>query len=171
MIPVSRLARFLVAVVVLFAAVIVALVPPDARVAILRIGVLVVGTTIAALYLRRSAPVTRSTPERFEAELDSAVGTPPGVPGIRAVEMAVRLSTASAQDFEVRLKPMLRDLAGWRLLGNRGVDLDAKPEAARRILGEPLARLVDVAAAPAPFGARGVPLNEIDAGLDQLEQI
>jgi hypothetical protein len=170
-IPASRLARFLLAVVVVVAVVLVTIVPPDARIAIVRIAVLVVGTIVAALCLRRSGPVTRSTPERFETELHRSVETPPGVPGLRTVEMAVRLSTASAQDFEVRLKPMLRDLAGWRLLGNRGVDIDAKPEAARRILGKPLGRLVDVAATPAPFGARGVPLIDIDAALDQLEQI
>jgi hypothetical protein len=99
------------------------------------------------------------------------VETPPGIPGIRAVEMAVRLSTASAQDFEVRMKPMLRDLAGWRLLGNRGVDIDTKPEAARRILGEPLGRLVDATAEPPPFGARGPSLPDLDAALDQLERI
>jgi hypothetical protein len=167
----SRLARFLVAVVALIAMLIIVLAPPDARVAILRIGLLLGGTTVAAVYLRRSGSVTRSTPERFEAELQQTLDTPPGVPGIRAVEMAVRLSTASAQDFEVRLKPMLRELAGWRLLGNRGVDMDGKPDAARRMLGEPLGRLVDVTAGAPPFGARGVSLTDLDAGLDQLERI
>jgi hypothetical protein len=169
--PVSRLARVLVVVVGLFALLIVALVPPDARVTMIRIAVLVVGIMIAALYLRRSGPVTRSTPERFEDELRRAVEEPPLVPGVRAAEMAVRLSTASGQDFDVRMKPMLRDLAAWRLLGNRGVDIDARPEAAGKLLGEPLARLIDNAAEPPPFGAPGVALTDINAALDQLERI
>ena len=169
--PVSRVARVLVVAVGLFALPIVALVPPEARVTIIRIAVLVVGIAIAALYLRRSGPATRSTPERFEEELRRPVEEPPLVPGIRAVEMAVRLSTASGQDFEVRMKPMLRDLAAWRLLGNRGVDIDARPEAAGKLLGEPLARLIDNRAEPPPFGAPGIPLADLEAGLDQLERI
>ena len=169
--PVSRLARVLVGAVAVFALLIVALVPPEARVTILRTAVLVVGITIAALYLRRSGPVTRSTPERFELELRRTVEAAPPVPGIRAVEMSVRLSSASRQDYDVRLKPILREIAAWRLQGNRGVDIDAKPEAARRLLGEPLARLIDIAAEPPPFGAPGVPLADLDAGIDQLERI
>jgi hypothetical protein len=152
-------------------AVLVAVLPPDARVALTRIAVFGAGITAAALYLRRSQPATRSTPERFELELHRPTATRPVVPGLRAVEMTLRLSTANAIDFDVRLRPLLRDLARWRLQRNRGVDMDRKPEVARRILGEPLATFVEGAGAPPPFGSPGVPLADIDAGLDQLEQI
>jgi len=168
--PGSRRTRALLGASVLIGALLLAI-PSDTRAGVIRALVLVIGIAVVALYLRRSGPATASTAEQFEAELRRSTETPPSVPGIRAVEMAVRLSTASAQDFDVRLRPLLRDLACWRLLGHRGVDMDAKPDAARRILGEPLAGLVDNAAAPKPFGAPGVSLAILDAGLDQLEQI
>jgi hypothetical protein len=154
-------------VLVLLAAVL----PPDARVVMARIVVVSVGLTLATLNLRRTRSATSSTAERFELELRRPPETPPPVAGLRAVEVTVRLATASALDFDVRLRPLLRDLARWRLLTNRGVDLDSKPEAARRVLGEPLASLVEGPGEPPAFGAPGVPLAEIDAALDQLEQI
>jgi hypothetical protein len=148
-----------------------AVLPPDARVALARIAVVGAGIGIAAMYLQRSGSVTLSTPERFELELRRPAETQPVVPGLRAVEMAVRLSTANATDFDVRLRSMLRDVARWRLLTNRGLDMDGNPEAARRILGPRLASLLEGPAEPPPFGSPGVPLADIDAALDQLEQI
>lgn len=169
--PASRAGRALLVVLVSIAVLLAVLVPPEARAAFGRMAILVVGIAIATLYLRRSGPVTTSTPERFEAELQRSTESQPVVPGVLAVEMAVRLATANALDFEVRLKPILRDLARWRLLGNRGVDMDARPEAARRLLGEPLARLIEDAPTPPSFEAPGVPLADIEAGLEQLERI
>lgn len=169
--PRSWRVRALLGVLIVVVALLLAVVPAEMRNGVVRVAVPVIGIAVAALYLRRSGPATASKPERFEAELRRTSEPPPGVPGIRAVEMAVRLSTANAQDFDVRLRPMLRDLARWRLLGNRGVDMDVKPDAARRILGEPLAALIDDAAAPPRFGAPGVPLATLEAALDQLEQI
>lgn len=158
-------------VVTVAAVLLAAVLPPDARLALTRIAVVGAGIIAATLYLRRSRAATMSTPERFELELRRPAETPPAVPGLRAVEMTLRLSTANAVDFDVRLRPMLRDLARWRLQVSRGVDMDRKPEAARRILGEPLATLVEGDDEPPPFGSPGVPLADIDAGLDQLEQI
>ncbi len=163
LVPVAGLA----VVVGLFAAVL----PPDARLALTRIVVVGAGLIIAIVYLRRSGSATLSTPERFELELRQPTETPPPVPGLRAVEMAVRLSTANAFDFDIRLRPMLRAMARWRLLTNRGVDMDAKPDAARRILGEPLAGLIEAPAQPPAFDSPGVRLADIDAALTQLEQI
>lgn len=169
--PRSRKAPVLLAVLVVTAILLAAVLPPDARIAMARIVVVGVGIAIAIAYLRQSRSVTSSTPERFELELRRPAETQQAIAGVRAVEMAVRLSAASALDFDVRLRPMLRDLARWRLLTNRGVDMDQKPDAARRILGEPLASLIERPEAPPPFGSPGVPLADIDAGLDQLEQI
>lgn len=153
-------------------AVVIALVlPPDARVALTRIVVVGAGMIVGIVYLHRSGSATLSTPERFELELRQPTETPPPVPGLRAVEMAVRLSTANAFDFDVRLRPMLRDMARWRLLTNRAVDMDAKPDAARRILGERLAGMIAGPAQPPPFGSPGLRLADIDAAITQLEQI
>ncbi|MEO8272971.1 MAG: hypothetical protein ABI620_02745 [Chloroflexota bacterium] len=167
----SRKAIVLVGALAVVLALVATALPPDLRGAMARTVVVGAGIAAAAIYLRRSGPATLSTPERFELELRRAAEPRPAVAGLRAVEMAVRLSTASAVDFDVRLRPMLRDLARWRLLTGRGVDMDRNAEAARRIMGQPLASLVDGAGAPTTFGAPGVPLSELNAGLDQLEQI
>lgn len=159
------------AVLALAALAVILVLPPDARLGATRIGVFIVGITIAALYLRRSGSVTASTPERFEVELRQSTEAPPTVGSLRAVEMTVRLSTANATDFDVRLRPLLRDLARWRLMTNRGVDMDRSQDTARRVLGEPLASLIDDPAETVPFRSPGVPLARLDAALDQLEQI
>ncbi len=159
------------AVLAMVAVTLAIVLPPDARVPLTRIVVVGAGMIVAIVYLRRSGSATRSTPERFEMGLREPTELPPPVPGLRAVEMAVRLSTANAFDFDVRLRPMLREMARWRLLTNRGVDMDGKSEAARRILGEPLASLIEAPAQPPPFGSPGLPLAEIDAAITQLEQI
>ncbi len=171
MIKVSRRVFAVAAGVATAAGVVALALPPDARIALTRIAVVAAGIVMAIVYLRRSGSATQSTTERFELELRRPTETPPPVPGLRAVEMAVRLSTANAFDFNVRLRPMLRDMARWRLLTNRGVDLDAKPEAARRLLGERLTNLIEGPVQPPPFGSPGVPLADIDAALTQLEQI
>lgn len=170
MIHPSRPALVLVAVVVLGLTLIGTALPPDGRAALVRTVVVIGGITLAALYLRRTRFATLSTPERFEQELRRATEARPIVASLRTAEMTVRLSTASALDFDVRLRPLLRDLARWRLLTNRGLDMDAKPDVARRVMGEPLASLVGDGEAPA-FGAPGISLADIDAGLGQLEQI
>lgn len=167
----SRPEIVLVAALAVILALLAAALPPDGRAALARIVVVGAGITLAVIYLRRSNPGTTSTPERFELELRRPPETRPVVAGLRAVEMAVRLSTGSARDFDVRLRPMLRDLVRWRLLTHRGVDMDGRREAARRILGEPLASLVEGADAPPMVGAPGVPLAALNAGIDQLEQI
>jgi hypothetical protein len=169
-IHVSRPAIVLVAVVLGALALLGAALPPDGRAALVRTVVVVGGITLAALYLRRTRFATLSTPERFELELRRPVETPPVVTSLRAAEMMVRLSTASALDFDVRLRPVLRDLTRWRLLTNRGVDMDLKPDLARQAMGEALTSLVEDVEPPA-LGAPGVSLAAIDAGLDQLEQI
>lgn len=171
MIHLSRRALVLLSALAVGLVLVGAVLPPDGRAALVRAVVVGGGITLAALYLRRTRSVTLSTPERFELELAQPQETRPTVASLRAVEMTVRLSTASALDFDVRLRPLLRDLARWRLLTNRGVDMDRNPEAARRILGEPLASLVGGDGEPPVFGAPGISLAEIDAGLDQLEQI
>ncbi|MBI2782249.1 MAG: hypothetical protein HYX55_10715 [Chloroflexi bacterium] len=171
MIAVPRRSLVVIAMLASITIVLAVVLPPDARVALARIAIVGAGIGISTLYLRRSGAATGSTPERFELELRSPAETQPAIPGLRAVEAAVRLSTANATDFDVRLRPMLRELARWRLLTNRGLDMDGNPVAARRILGPSLASLLEGTAEPPPFGSPGIPLAAIDAALDQLEQI
>ncbi|GEM_PF-4035225 len=149
----------------------IATLPPDTRSAASRLAVLVIAIVAAWLVLRRAAAVTASSPERFEDVLRKPPSLGFEIPGLRAVETDVRMSTANAFGVEMRLKPVLRDLARWRLQRDHGVDLDRQPDAARHLLGEPLWRLVAPADAFPDFRAAGVPLADVQAGIDRLERI
>lgn len=153
-----------------FAVAAIAFAPPDAQPGATRLAILALGIVAAWPLARRSAAVTRSTPERFETELRQPAAVATEIASLRAVDNTVRLGSASAFGLELRLKPLLRELARWRLLQNRGVDLDASPEAARRIMGEPLWRLTQ-AGHLERYGAPGVPIAELQTSVDQLERI
>lgn len=153
------------------AALVVLLAPESARETALRLAIVALGIVAAWLVLGRSAAVTATSPERFGSELVEPVTIPSEIAGLRDVETNLRLATASSFGLEVRLKPMLRDLARWRLERNRGVDIDTAPDAARRILGEPLWNLMQASDDVPGSGAPGVPLSEVRVALDRLEQV
>jgi hypothetical protein len=149
----------------------VAALPPDARSAWSRLAILVIGLLVAWRVLRRAVMVTASSPERFEDALRTPPSTAFEIAGLRAIETDVRMSTANAFGVEMRLKPALRDLARWRLQRDHGVDLDRQPDVARRVLGEPLWRLVAPADAFPEFRAPGVPLQDVQAAVERLERV
>lgn len=149
----------------------ISLVPPDSRDLLTRLMVLAVGVVATWVVLRISAPATRSTPERLDRELLQPAPVPTELASLRAVDTTVRMATASAFGVEFRLKPLLRELAGWRLLRSTGIDLDSAPDLAARTLGDPLWRLVQTPEAPERYDAPGISLEALQAGLDRLEQI
>jgi hypothetical protein len=159
------------AVAVALAAIVLALAPGDARPWLTRVAILALGLAAARWLFRRLGSVTTSTPERFEAELARPAAVPPDLPGLKAVDHTVRMAMGSSFGVEFMLKPLLRDLARWRLLRLRGIDMDATPELARRTVGERLWSVVQPAEPRPTFGARGVALDEIRAHVDELERI
>ena len=52
------------------------------------------------------------------------------------MEREVALGLATAFDLHYRLRPRLRRIATELLAARRGIDLDANPDAARRVLGD-----------------------------------
>lgn len=168
--PLRRAAIVVVALAIV-AGLMIAFAPPDSRASITRLAVLVVGIAMAAWLLWRSAAVTRSTPERFEAELRQPVVSPSEIPSLRAIHNTLALATASAFGTERRLKPLLRELAAWRLLSRRGIDMIATPEKARNTIGEALWHSIQAADDPIEYGAPGITLAAVQASLDQLERI
>ena len=52
------------------------------------------------------------------------------------MEREVALGLSTAFDLHYRLRPSLRGIATELLAARRGIDLDASPEAARRLLGD-----------------------------------
>lgn len=171
--PAPRIGRtpILFAALVVVAALAIVLAPGDAQPFAARVAILALGIVAAWKVLGRSAAVTASSPEQFERDLRQPLVPATEIAGLRSIETDLRMSTASAFGLEFRLKPMLRDLATWRLARNHGVDLAAAPEAARHILGEPLWDLIRPADTFPEFRSAGAPIEDVQAGLDRLERI
>ena len=88
------------------------------------------------------------------------------------LEREVTLARGSAFYLHVRLCPVLREIAAERLRERRGVDLAARPEAARAALAEPLWELVRPdRAAPDDRDAPGLALARLRETVDALERI
>ena len=149
----------------------IAFAPPEQQATLARVGILALGIVAAWWALGRSSAVTAPTPEQFEVELAQPARPSFEILGLRAVETDLRMAIANAYGRELRLKPILRELAGWRLARNHGVDIDRSPEAAQRILGEPLWALVRPAESFPDFRAAGVALADVQAAIDRLERI
>jgi hypothetical protein len=153
------------------AAAVIAFAPADDQASATRLVILVLGIVAAWWALGRSAAVTASSPERFEVELRQAPSPPFVIAGLRSVETALQMSVASAFGLEFWLKPLLRELATWRLARNHGVDLAVAPEAARGILGDELWQLIRAAENRPAFRAPGPTLAQVRAALDRLERL
>jgi hypothetical protein len=143
---------------------------PEFQVPMTRSVLFVAGTIAVVLVFRRTAAMTASGPERFDAELSRSPAQPPEVDAFRTIEFSLRMATVHPLGVEW-LRPTLRDLAAWKLLSRRGVNMARDPEAARRMLGEPLSRLVEPATASGGPGITRVTLSELNAGLDALDQL
>ena len=160
-----------VAVVVVLAALAIALAPPDLRPRVTRFAILAIGLLPAWWLVRRSLSLTRATPERFEADVRQPVAIAADIPGLRAVDHTLRMALGSSFGVEFMLKPLLRELASWRLLRNRGIDIKATPELARELVGQPLWSLIEPGEPVRDYGARGISLVDVRTSLEQLERI
>ena len=145
--------------------------PPDVRDTAARAAFVVAGIAASWLLLRRAAPATRSAPELFDLELTRPSPDRSELSGLRALDTAVRMAAANAFGVEVMLKPRLREIAGWRLMREHGVDIERTPETARRLLGEPLWRLTEPTPVRPDISAPGVPLAELRAAIADLERV
>jgi hypothetical protein len=160
-----------VAVVVTLAALAIALAPSDLRPAVSRLAILAIGILPAWWLVRRFLVATRSTPERFESELRPPVAIAVDIPGLRSVDHTMRMALGSSFGVEFMLRPRLRELASWRLLRNRGIDLEATPELARQLVDEPLWSLIQAGEPVRNYSAPGISLADIRTSLEQLERI
>lgn len=153
------------------AALAISLAAAEQRAALSRVVILAIGVIPAAWLLRRFAPLIRSTPERFEADLRQPFAASADIAGLRALDNTLRLALGSSFGVEFLLKPLLRELAGWRLMRNRGIDLAATPDLAQQAVGEPLRSLIGPGEPRRDYSAPGMSLLEIQAGIEELERI
>jgi hypothetical protein len=84
----------------------------------------------------------------------------------------VQLSVASALHLHVRLRPILREIAGHRLWSRYGVDLDRDPARARELMGAEVWELVRPERPPPNDGlASGLPLSDLRLAVEEIERI
>jgi hypothetical protein len=133
---------------------------------------------LGALGLVAAGRATRdSTPDVHSStladELDDPLDALPERPAeLARLEREVYLSLGSSFYLHHRLRPMLRDVAGHRLLIRHGVDLDTRPEAAAAIVGDNAwAWLRPDRPEPRDRWAPGPKLGELTQLVDAIERI
>lgn len=152
-------------------AIAISVAPPEARESSVRSALVVAGVAGCWWVLRRSGALTRSTPERFEAELRRPPFEHRELSQLRKLDTAIRMAASNAFGVEFMLKPLVRELAGWRLRRSRGLDLGTNASLDRELLGERLWRLTDAAVVRPDNDAPGVSLIEIQAAITDLERL
>jgi hypothetical protein len=147
---------------------------PGQRHLALDVYILVLGALglVAAVRATRAASPDVHEPA-LAAELEDPLDVAPERPReLERLEREVYLSLGSSFYLHHRLRPVLREIASHRLLRKHGIDLDARPDAARKLLGE---RAWDWLRAdriePRDRWSPGPPLAELRDVVDALERI
>jgi hypothetical protein len=120
--------------------------------------------------VRLAYPVPKSS--AFDVGLRRGSRSQRSLAELEQLQREVILATSTAFDVHLRLRPRLRRIATYLLASRRGVDLDAKPDVARKLLGERTWELVRPdRASPtdrhAP-GLRRAELHEVVGALERL---
>jgi hypothetical protein len=119
----------------------------------------------AARALLHALPLAR---HRRERHADEPTTDPAD---LARIGRAVASGTASAGDLHLRLRPILRDIAidGLR---RHGVELDADPARAQQLLAPATWEIVRPGRpAPSDAFARGLPADQLDVVIDDLEAL
>lgn len=127
------------------------------------------GVTLALQSVLRKRPSRSSA---FEAALEPHT---PGRARLRSLEQTEHdciQGLANPVDLHRRLRPRLREIAVQRLSARHGIDLDARPETARAVLGEEVWELVRPER-PLPDELTGARLDAeaLDRVLTRLEAV
>ena len=150
---------------------VVLIVLPGERSRALDIYILYLGALALLAFARGTAAAGDG--EAADHGIAEAAAPPPArLPELARVEREVVLSTGSEFDQQLRVKPLLRDVAAHRLWTRRGVDLDENPERARELLGPEVWELVK----PGPPEAdrrywRGLDIAGLGRIVDQIEAL
>ena len=155
------------------AAVIAAAFRPDDRLLVLDAYLLFAGALALIVLVRLTgAALPAAGRSRFERAL-AAPPRPRSRPeALTGLERRVLLATETAFEVHYRLRPLLRDLAAYRLSARRGIDLEADPDAARAALGPEAWELIRPdRPAPADRLGPGMRLADLRAAVHSLERI
>ena len=133
----------------------------------LRAWLVALGALAASSLVRGAlAPYGRLTVDRIH--FGSPKPPPAARPaGLEEVERAVDFATWNPADLRRRLRPLLREVAAYRLQAGQGIDLERNPQAAEAVLGATAWSLI-----AAPTGIETpAGLAAISQTVDRLESI
>ena len=153
------------------ALIVIVVAPPESETVATRVAAVVLALLAGWRFLGRAIARTRSSTETFEEVLLKPTKPMFEIPALRAAETDIRMASAHAFGVETRLKPVLRQLASWRLRRNHGVDLDRQPKAARRLMGDGLWALTQPTIVGPELRGPGVPMATLEAAVQRLEQL
>lgn len=94
---------------------------------------------------------------------------PPPIAELERIDRLVVLGAANEFDLHYRLRPLLRQLAGDRLYGHYGVELDGDPNRARQLLGDGLWELVSADREVGRRTGPGLPPAQLAEHVERLE--
>jgi len=137
----------------------------------LAIWVVLVAAMVLLLLVQQSRD-RRGTRTRFEAVLRCPRASTPQPVELLRVERELELGIAGAAHAHRRLLPMLREAAAARLASRHGVELERRPDAAQKLLGDDVWELLRPdRPEPADRFDPGVPRERVAAAIERLESL
>lgn len=150
---------------------VILIVLPGERTRALDVYVLYLGA-LALLALARATAAAGGGDAVDFAGREAGAAPPSRLPELARVEREVVLSTGSEFDQQLRVRPLLRDVAAHRLWTRRGVDLEENPERARELLGPDVWELIKSGPPDADRRYwRGLDLAGLGGIVDQIEAL
>jgi len=140
---------------------------PGDRSKVLDVYLLYLGAVLLLVLARLTAPEKgRTTIPPKKEKTDTRL------PELVRIEREVVLATGSGFDRQMRVGPLMRDIARYKLWTRRGIDLQEQPERARELLGDELWGLLR-AGRPEPNlrYAPGATIAEIRQMLERIEKV
>jgi hypothetical protein len=134
---------------------------------VLFLGAVVVGKLVGSFRTLEPEAWARSPFERDPEKPEQ----PAPIAELDRIDRLVVLGAANEFDLHYRLRPLLRQVAGDRLYGHYGVELDRDPERARQLLGEELWELVSAEREVGRRTGPGLPPAELAAHVERLEAL
>ena len=132
---------------------------------------------LAAIELTHLTRVARGeepwlrNPSDFERALTQRPGARTRPAELVRIERELTLGAATAEHFQTRLAPLLREAAAARLAAHE-IDLELRPDRARALLGDDVWDLIRPdRPAPAERNAAGPPLRTVAAVIDTIERV
>jgi hypothetical protein len=127
---------------------------------------------LAAITRIAASHEDRRKPSAFEHALRRTPERPMRPPELVRTEREITLGMANAGHLHTRLLPMLREAAAVRLATRQSIDIERRPDQARRLLGDDAWELLrpDLPE-PANRHAPGISLGRLRRIVDALERI